>query len=655
MKLLKFISSAAVSAVLFTVAFCITANAEEPTASEPSLTVPAAVTEETVPSETAPSESVTEAVSETAVITSDTVQTSLTDVTDVTETTVVSTTETSQTTTVTTPENGWFSSGGKWYYYQNGRPSTGVRLINGESYIFATNGVLQTGWQTIKSVRKFFDYETGQPVYGWVTDHDRMYYCDKILGKLVGMNEIDGEKYIFDKHGILLYGFVKYENCMYYCGENGAVVKGDLEKTPVEINGNYYIISPVGRVNLGWQTVNGIRLFYDYNTAVPQTGWIKYNGRMYYSDMETGKYTGDHDIDGHPFRFDSKGIIMTEFQTFEGNLTCYFYANGTYATGLQKISGNYYYFDENGYMCYGWQTIGSKNYYFDLDGKAVIGLYAIDGETYYFANDGVMQTGLIYDGNDYYYADENGILQTGWQTVKSNKYYFAANGKGTIGWLKFSGDDYYFGTDAVMQTGFVDIDGKTYYFAENGKKQTGWQDIKNDRYYFDKSGVMYTYRHNIDGKNYCFYSNGAMVKEGNQDIAALAFSQLGNEGGRPYWTWCGFSYRIEWCACFVSWCAAHCGYTSGGDVPIFISCKVGIDWFKEHGQWKGRNHKPITGNYIFFDWDGDGTADHIGLVDYVEDGCVYTIEGNSSDMCRRKVYVLNDACIFGYAAPNYPN
>lgn len=146
-----------------------------------------------------------------------------------------------------------------------------------------------------------------------------------------------------------------------------------------------------------------------------------------------------------------------------------------------------------------------------------------------------------------------------------------------------------------------------------------------------------------------------MVKEGNQDIAALAFSQLGNEGGRPYWTWCGFSYRIEWCACFVSWCAAHCGYTSGGDVPIFISCKVGIDWFKEHGQWKGRNHKPITGNYIFFDWDGDGTADHIGLVDYVEDGCVYTIEGNSSDMCRRKVYVLNDACIFGYAAPNYPN
>mgnify|MGYP004588826979 FL=1 len=210
MKLLKFISSAAVSAVLFTAAFSITANAEEPTSSEPSLTVPAAVTEETVPSETAPSESVTEAVSETAVITSDIVQTSLTDVTDVTETTVVSITETPQTTTVTTPENGWFSSGGKWYYYQNGRPSTGVRLINGESYIFATNGVLQTGWQTIKSVRKFFDYETGQPVYGWVTDHDRMYYCDKILGKLVGMNEIDGEKYIFDNHGILLYGFLKY-------------------------------------------------------------------------------------------------------------------------------------------------------------------------------------------------------------------------------------------------------------------------------------------------------------------------------------------------------------------------------------------------------------------------------------------------------------
>ena len=145
-----------------------------------------------------------------------------------------------------------------------------------------------------------------------------------------------------------------------------------------------------------------------------------------------------------------------------------------------------------------------------------------------------------------------------------------------------------------------------------------------------------------------------MVKDGNQDIAALAYSQLGNEGGRPYWTWYGFDYRIEWCACFVSWCAAHCGYTQSGDIPIFISCKIGIDWFKEHNQWKGKNYKPVTGDYIFFDWEGDGVADHIGIVDYVEDGYVHTIEGNSGDVCRQKVYKLGEACIFGYASPAYP-
>lgn len=45
---------------------------------------------------------------------------------------------------------------------------------------------------------------------------------------------------------------------------------------------------------------------------------------------------------------------------------------------------------------------------------------------------------------------------------------------------------------------------------------------------------------------------------GNSDIVNVAISQIGNVGGEPYWSWYGFESRVEWCACFVSWCANEC-------------------------------------------------------------------------------------------------
>ena len=42
-------------------------------------------------------------------------------------------------------------------------------------------------------------------------------------------------------------------------------------------------------------------------------------------------------------------------------------------------------------------------------------------------------------------------------------------------------------------------------------------------------------------------------KSGGEDIVSVALSQLGNEGGQPYWSWYGFNSRVEWCACFVSY------------------------------------------------------------------------------------------------------
>lgn len=143
------------------------------------------------------------------------------------------------------------------------------------------------------------------------------------------------------------------------------------------------------------------------------------------------------------------------------------------------------------------------------------------------------------------------------------------------------------------------------------------------------------------------------ISSGSNDIVEVAASQLGNVGGQPYWSWYGFLSREEWCACFVSWCANECGYIEAGIIPKFASCSVGITWFQSRGQWRERGYEPMPGDLIFIDWYLDGDADHVAIVEKYENGVVYTIEGNSSDVCRRDSYSLNSSVILGYAAPAY--
>lgn len=151
-----------------------------------------------------------------------------------------------------------------------------------------------------------------------------------------------------------------------------------------------------------------------------------------------------------------------------------------------------------------------------------------------------------------------------------------------------------------------------------------------------------------------YYPYGrAFTSGGNQAIVEVALTQLGNEGGQPYWSWYGFEGRVEWCACFVSWCADQCGYIESGIIPKFAGCVDGANWFKGNGQWQGRNYEPQAGNIIFFDWEGDGETDHVGIVEKCENGVVYTVEGNSGDACRQNQYTVGSSSIYGYGVPAY--
>ena len=141
------------------------------------------------------------------------------------------------------------------------------------------------------------------------------------------------------------------------------------------------------------------------------------------------------------------------------------------------------------------------------------------------------------------------------------------------------------------------------------------------------------------------------TRPGNPELVELAKRQVGNVGGQPYWSWYGFNSRVEWCACFVSWCYGQMGLSE----PRFAGCQSqGVPWFQSHGQWGARGYDNLApGDAIFFDWDMDGSADHVGIVIGTDGSRVYTIEGNSGDACKIRSYDVNYECITGYGLMNW--
>ncbi|MFR2063973.1 CHAP domain-containing protein [Hominenteromicrobium sp.] len=150
------------------------------------------------------------------------------------------------------------------------------------------------------------------------------------------------------------------------------------------------------------------------------------------------------------------------------------------------------------------------------------------------------------------------------------------------------------------------------------------------------------------------------IYSGDDAIVKAALSQVGNAGGEPYWSWYGFNSRVEWCACFVSWCFNECGYLDTGTAPKFAGCVGGVEWFRSREQWADNTVNPSPGMIVFFDWNDpngasgpqDGEADHVGIVEKCENGIVYTIEGNSGDACRQNQYPVGYYEILGYGILN---
>jgi murein DD-endopeptidase MepM/ murein hydrolase activator NlpD len=144
------------------------------------------------------------------------------------------------------------------------------------------------------------------------------------------------------------------------------------------------------------------------------------------------------------------------------------------------------------------------------------------------------------------------------------------------------------------------------------------------------------------------------TRAGNQAVIDLALTQVGNAGGRPYWSYVGFSSRVAWCGIFAHWSYHVAGYGSGYAQSGNNFYAPTLDaWFKGAGTFRQPGYTDTApGDVIFFDWEGDGRPNHVGLVIGRDANRVYTVEGNSRDSVRIKSYPLDSAAIYGYGLLN---
>ena len=149
-----------------------------------------------------------------------------------------------------------------------------------------------------------------------------------------------------------------------------------------------------------------------------------------------------------------------------------------------------------------------------------------------------------------------------------------------------------------------------------------------------------------------------------ENVALVAKSQIGyTQSGRNYevddagskhgytryGAWYGYPYS-EWCAMFASFCLHYAGVAQA-DVPYAAGCVYWTERLEDAGLYKSAGgYTPKTGDLVFFDTDGDGASDHVGIVTELRGETMETVEGNVGGEVVEKRHELADEDVFGFGA-----
>ena len=545
---------------------------------------------------------------------------------------------------------GWVQSGSSWYFFNDqgqlvrnawagnywlgsdGKMVTDAWVDNGRYYV-GSNGA----W--VKEAQK--PAETQKQ--GWVQSGSSWYYYYQ--GNIV-RNAWIGNYWLGADGRMATNSWV--DNNRYYVGNDGAWIKGYENKT-------------------GWQKEGSTWYYYKNGSVVRNVWegnyWLGADGRM-----ATNSW-----VDNNRYYVGNDGAWIKDYEK---------------KTGWQKEGSTWYYYKNGSVVRNAWEG----NYWLGADGRMVTSAW-VDGGRYYVGTDGA------WDRN----ARKEEERKRGWK--KENNVWYYYNEDGTLARNKWAGN-YWLGADGKMVTDAW-VDNDRYYVGSNGAwdqdkkkeesiltgKHTGWVKSGSIWYYFNEQGQMVknawagNYWLGADGKmatnawvdsnRYYVGSDGAWVQNPTNNtnlnrVLDIARSYLGVETGtiehkkivdaynsvNPKPVGYTAKYDDDWCDIFVTTVFQQAGLSDLIGRECGVQRHIGI--MEKKGIWKGRT-QPKVGDIVTFDWDGGGWADHIGIVESVNNGVITTIEGNSAlyagstanTKVNRKTYNWNSGYIKGYARPAY--
>ena len=374
---------------------------------------------------------------------------------------------------------GWTQEDGEWVWLDsNGEKATETFKLSGSNYYWLNeDGFLGSNELVEYKGDYYYVDDTGAMVKSqWVdvennsnddTFKDSKYlrYYFQSSGKAYksGKKDINGNTYVFDSQGRMLYGWINYsngvwsmaskdanneewKNCIYYASDDGALVKGN------------------------WQQIR----VYDGSTFCDYQFYFKANGKKAMMDEEDAAkgyslIQVDKKVETE-YAFAVDGHRMPEFES---------------ETSSESTS-------KKGWS---WNAETEKNYYLGDDGTPLYKkeIQSINGKKYLFDSDGVMLTGLYYlkftddeksietitplDGED----DVNNF--TAYTTLNENTYN-ASESTSKSGVYYFKGPA---STAGEMVTGSttVEVDGDKYSFkfATSDNKGKGLNGTSDSYYY----------------------------------------------------------------------------------------------------------------------------------------------------------------------------
>lgn len=107
-----------------------------------------------------------------------------------------------------------------------------------------------------------------------------------------------------------------------------------------------------------------------------------------------------------------------------------------------------------------------------------------------------------------------------------------------------------------------------------------------------------------------------------------------------------------WCAAFVSAVGAVCGL--GEQLYPECGCGPMLARYRAQGRFEEPGEgRPRPGDLVFYDWDGDGSPDHVGLVAEVEGDRLRVVEGNYADKVGLRRIRAEAPGVLGYGKPDY--